>query len=105
MRNVTRITQEGKIRPIRRRAADATPAVNERAGLITLIQTLIPLDLQAVGDAVEAEVADLAEGRHSPIGGQPGYVRWCQQQGSAYLLDQKLPITYTRVLDGRRNVE
>lgn len=105
MRNVIRITQEGKVRPIRRRAADAIAAVDERAGLITLIQTLIPLGLQAVGDVLEAEVTDLAGERYSRTGGQPGYVRWCQQQGSVYLLDQKLPITYTRVRDGRRNVE
>src|SRR5574338_1135087 len=105
MRNVIRITTEGKVRPVRRRAADAIPAVDERASLIALIQTLIPLGLQAVGDVLEAEVTDLAGERYSRTGGQPGYVRWCQQQGSVYLLDQKLPITYTRVRDCRRNME
>ena len=105
MRNVIRLTKEGKVRPIRRRAVDAIPAVDERASLIALIQTLIPLGLQAVGDVLEAEVTDLAGERYSRTGGQPGYVRWCQQQGSVYLLDQKLPITYTRVRDCRRNVE
>ena len=105
MRNVIRITTEGKVRPIRRRTADAIPAVDERASLIALIQTLIPLGLQAVGDVLEAEVTDLAGKRYSRTGGQPGYGRWGQQQGSVYLLDQKLPITYTRVRDCRRNVE
>ena len=105
MRNVIRITKEGKVRPLRRRAADAIPAMDERAGLIALIQTLIPLGLQAVGDVLEAEVTDLAGERYSRTGGQPGYVRWCQQPGSVYLLDQKLPITYTRVRDYRRKVE
>ena len=105
MRNVIRITTEGKVRPIRRRAVAAIPAVDERASRIALIQALIPLGLQAVGDVLEAEVTDLAGERYSRTGGQPGYVHWCQQQGSVYLLDQKLPITYTRVRDGRRNVE
>lgn len=105
MRNVIRITQEGKVRPVRRRALDAIPAVDERASLIALIQTLIPLGLQAVGDVLEAEVTDLAGERYSRRGGQPGYVRWCAQRGSVYLLDQKLPITYTRVRDRLRNVE
>ncbi|MDF0651649.1 MAG: hypothetical protein P0121_09310 [Nitrospira sp.] len=87
MRNVIRITKEGKVRPIHRRAADAIPAVDERASLIALIQTLIPLGLQAIGDVLEVEVTDLAGERYSRTGGQPGYVRWCQQQGSVYLLD------------------
>ncbi|MFY4730670.1 IS256 family transposase, partial [Nitrospira sp. BLG_2] len=105
MRNVIRITTEGKVRPIRRRAVDAIPVVDERASLVALIQALIPLGLQAVGDALEAEVTDLAGERYSRTGGQPGYVRWCQQQGSVYLLDQKLPITYRRVRNRFRNVE
>jgi transposase-like protein len=105
MRTVIRITQEGKVRPIRRRAVDAIPAVDDRASLIALIQTLIPLGLHAVGAVLEAEVTDLAGERYSRTGGQPGYVRWCQQQGSVYLLDQKLPMTYTRVRDRLRNVE
>lgn len=105
MRNVIRITTEGKVRPIRRRAVDAIPAVDERASLVALIQALIPLGLHAVGDALEAEVTDLAGERYSRTGGQPGYVRWCQQRGSVYLLDQKLPITYRRVRNRFRNVE
>lgn len=105
MRNVIRITTEGKVRPIRRRAVDAIPAVDERASLVALIQALIPLGLQAVGDVLEAEVTDLAGERYSRTGGQPGYVRWCQQRGSVYLLDQKLPITYRRVRNRFRNVE
>jgi transposase-like protein len=32
-------------------------------------------------------------------------VRWCRQRGSVYLLDQKLPVTYTRVRDRLWNVE
>ena len=105
MRNVIRITQEGKVRPVRRRALEAIPAVDERASLVALIQALIPLGLQAVGDVLEAEVTDLAGERYSRTGGQPGSVRWGQQRGSVYLLDQKLPITYRRVRNRFRNVE
>ena len=76
MRNVFRITTEGKIRPVRRRALEAIPAVEDRASLVSLIQALIPLGLQAVGDVLEAEVTDLAGERYSRTGGQPGYVRW-----------------------------
>ena len=105
MRNVIRITTEGKVRPVRQRALGAIPAVEDRASLVALIQALIPLGLQAVGEVLEAEVTDLAGERYSRRGGQPGYVRWCTQRGSVYLLDQKLPITYTRVRDRLRNVE
>jgi hypothetical protein len=105
MRNIIRITREDKVRSVRRWAVDAIPAVEDWASLIALIQALIPLGLQAVGEVLEAEVTDLAGERYSRTGGQPGYVRWCQQQGSVYLLDQKLPIIYTRVRDFRLHVE
>lgn len=105
MKKVVRITTEGKVRSVRRRALGAMPAVEDRASLVALIQALIPLGLQAVGEVLEAEVTDLAGERYSRTGGQPGYVRWCHQRGSVYLLDQTLPITYTRVRDRRHNEE
>lgn len=40
-----------------------------------------------------------------PHGGAPGVVGWSAQPGSVYLLDQKLPITYTRVRDRIRKKE
>jgi transposase-like protein len=105
MRTIVRIDKQGKIRPIRRRALDRIPAVDDRASLVALIQAVIPLGLQAVGDVLNKEVTALAGERYSRTGGQPGYVRWCRQRGSVYLLDQKLPITYTRVRDRLRNGE
>jgi hypothetical protein len=72
---------------------------------VALIQALIPLGLQAAGEALKAEVTHLAGPRHSRTEGMPGYVRWCRQRGSIYLLDQKLPITYQRVRDLPRNQE
>ena len=73
---------------------------------VALIQALIPLGLKAVAEALTAEVAALAGERYSRTGGLPGVVRWCQQRGSVYLADQKLPITYRRVRDlpGNREV-
>jgi hypothetical protein len=37
MRNVIRITTEGKIRPVRRRALDAMLAMDDQASLVALI--------------------------------------------------------------------
>jgi len=105
MRNVVRIHKEGKVRSVRRRALAALPTLEDGASLVALIQALIPLGLQAVQEVLEAEVTALAGARYRRMGGQPGVVRWGQQQGSVYLLDQKLPITYTRVRDRLRNVE
>jgi transposase-like protein len=105
MKTVVRITKEGKVRPVRRRALDAIPTGDDRASLVALIQAVIPLGLQAVADVLQHEVTELAGERYSRTGGQPGLVRWGQQHGSVYLLDQKLPITYTRVRDRLRNVE
>ncbi len=105
MRRVVRISKQGKVRPVRRRALAALPAVEDQDSLIALIQALIPLGLQAVHKTLEDEVTALAGERYSRTGGQPGVVRWSAQQGSVYLLDQKLPITYTRVRDRIRKKE
>lgn len=51
------------------------------------------------------DVITFAGARDSRTGGQPGYARWGQQPGSICLLDPKLPITYPRVRDRRRNVD
>jgi transposase-like protein len=105
MSNVIRITKEGKVRPVRRRALDAIPAVADQASLIALIQAVIPLGLQAVGDVLEAEVTKLAGERYRRTDGQSGLVRWGHQQGSVYLLDQKLPIVHPRVRNLARKQE
>ncbi len=81
MCTVIRISKEGKVRPVRRRALRAMPAIEDRASLVALIYALIPLELQTVGDDLEAEVTDLAGERDSRAVGHPGYVRWRQQRG------------------------
>ncbi len=105
MKRVVRLHRQGKVRTVRRRALTALPAVDDQDSLITLIQALIPLGLQAVEEALEKEVTALAGARYSRTGGQPGVVRWGAQQGSVYLLDQKLPITYPRMRDRFRKQE
>jgi transposase-like protein len=73
---------------------------------VALIQELIPLGLQAVEEALAAEVTALAGEWYRRTGGQSGLVRWSRARGSVYLADQKLPITYTRIRDlpGKREV-
>jgi transposase-like protein len=72
---------------------------------VALIQALIPVGLQAVGEALEVEVTALAGARYQRTGRQPGHVRWSQQQGSVYLGDQKLPIRFPRVRNVQTNTE
>jgi len=71
----------------------------ERSVMLSLIQALIPLGLQAVEEALQAEVTKLAGARYAHDDGQPGHVRWGRQAGSIYLADQKLSITVPRVRD------
>jgi len=59
---------------------------------IALIQTLIPLGLQAVAEALQQEVSALAGPRYARDDGRPHLVRWGQQTEAVYLADQKLPI-------------
>lgn len=105
MKSVVRIQRQGKVKLAGPGALAAVPGGADVDSRVALIQALIPLGLEAVADALEAEVVALAGARYSRTGGQPGYVRWSQQTGSVYLLDQKLPIRYTRVRDLRRKVE
>ena len=79
--------------------------IEEIETTVALIQALIPLGLQAVGEALDAEVTALAGTRYCRTGGQAGVVRWGQQRGSVYLADQKLPIPVPRVRDRAANRE
>ncbi len=54
---------------------------------VALIHALIPLGLNAVAEALEAEMTVLAGEQSSRTGGRPGVVRWSRQQGSVYLMD------------------
>ncbi len=105
MKRVFRIQGEGKVKDIGLRGLAEYPAVNDLNPRVAVIQALIPLGLQAVGDLLRDEVARLAGPRYARTGGQPGLVRWSAQGGSVYLLDQKLSMPVPRVRDLRRNQE
>lgn len=68
---------------------------------IALIQALVPLGLEAVGDLLKDEVERLAGPWYSRKSSDALYRRWGKQQGSVFLADQKLPIQVPRV----RNVQ
>lgn len=105
MKSVVRITTQGKSKDGGARDMAVPPEIDEVDTTVALIQTLIPLGLQAAAEALQAEVMRLAGPKHQRRGGIPGYVRWGHQQGSVYLADQKLPITYQRVRDRAHNTE
>jgi len=106
MKRVFRIQGQGKVKDVGLRGLATLPVPESVDTTVALIQALIPLGLTAVAEALKAEVVALAGERYSRTGGIPGVVRWCQQRGSVYLADQKLPITYRRVRDlpGNREV-
>jgi hypothetical protein len=105
MKRVFRIQGEGKVKDIGLRGLGDYRDVDGLDAKVALIQALIPLGLQAVGDLLAEEVTQLAGPRYARTGGQPGLVRWSQQPGSVYLADQKLPTPVPRVRDLARNTE
>jgi transposase-like protein len=105
MKRVFRIQGEGKVKDIGLRGLGDYRNVDGLDAKVALIQALIPLGLQAVGDLLAEEVTQLAGPRYARTGGQPGLVRWSQQHGSVYLADQKLPTPVPRVRDLARNTE
>lgn len=105
MKRVVRLQGKGKLKDRGLRELATHPAIEDVNTTVTLIQALIPLGLRAVGEALATEVTRLVGPRYSRTSGIPGHVRWGHQQGSVYLADQKLPITYQRVRDRRRKTE
>lgn len=83
-------------------AEDVAGSLNSR---VELIQALIPLGLEAVGDVLHQEVTALAGARYQRSGGQPGYARWGSQRGSVFLADHKVAIEVPRVRDRGRDLE
>lgn len=83
-------------------AEDVASSLNSR---VELIQALIPLGLEAVGDVLQQEVTALAGVRYQRSGGQPGYARWGSQRGSVFLADHKVAIEVPRVRDRGRDLE
>ncbi len=87
--------------------ADPQLPISLDDGSVTLamIQALIPLGLQAVEEALQAEVTALAGRRYAHADGCAGIVRWGTQAGSIYLADQKLALAVPRVRDRRQGRE
>jgi transposase-like protein len=105
MKRVFRMHEQGKLKEMGRRTLATVLGSEQIESTVALIQALIPLGLKAVADALDDEVRALAGERYGRVGGQPGLVRWGQQQSSVYLADQKVPVRYTRVRDLPRHTE
>lgn len=105
MKRVFRIQGKGKVKDIGLRGLAEYPQVESLDAKAAALQVLIPLGLSMAHDLFQDEVRQLAGPKHARTGGTPGYVRWTHQQGSIYLLDQKLPVTLPRVRDLPRNQE
>jgi transposase-like protein len=106
MKKVVRITPQGKVEDLGpAHGAGRHPEFDEVDAKVALIQALIPVALNAVGEALQAEITQLAGPRYSRTAGVPGVVRWGHQRGSIYLADQKVPLTYQRARNRRTNAE
>ena len=72
---------------------------------VALLQALIPIALDHVGELLAEEVASLAGDRYARNDGAPARVRWGQQRGSIYLGHQQVGIAVPRVRDRATNTE
>ena len=102
MKRVFRVSKKGKMKPIDLSTLSPPEDLNAK---LALIQSLIPLGLLAVGEALKQEVLALAGERYSRTGGLSGIVRWSQQRGSVFLADQKVAVLYWRLRDRIKNPE
>lgn len=73
--------------------------LDDGTAMLALIQSLIPLGLKAVEEALSREVTVIAGRRYAHEDDHPDIVRWGTQPGSIYVADQKLPIRVPRVRD------
>jgi len=106
MRSVVQIRSGRKPKDVsRKRLAGMPVEPDPRRQRVEMIQALIPIGLEAVGQELKRELEDLTGPRYAREGGREGLVRWGRQSGSVYLLDQKVPVTVPRVRDSRRQVE
>jgi hypothetical protein len=60
MTSVVRIQRQGKVKDVGLRGLASVPAAEDVDSTVALIQTLIPLGLKAVGEALNDEVTALA---------------------------------------------
>jgi len=105
MKRVVRIAGAGKVKAGGRQELAVQPELEAVDARVALIQALIPVALDAVGETLQTELRRLAGPKHSRAGGLPGVVRWGHQQGSIYLADQKIPLSYPRARNRLTNTE
>src|SRR5439155_3064716 len=101
MQTVQRIRRKGHAAWLEPAECGAAPA----EARVALIQALIPPGLEAVAEALEAEVTQLAGARYGRHDARPELVRWGRQRGAVYLADQKVPVVVPRVRDRVQAVE
>jgi len=101
MKKVLRVGEKGKPKL----EAYERPLTGDLETRVNLIQAVIPLGLEAVGEVLAREVEELAGARYSRNGGKPGLHRWGGQGGSIYLGEQKLPIKRPRVRNQKNKQE
>jgi len=100
MKKILQINGKSKVRKAK---AVEVMKLNEYGALevdsrVALIQELIPIGLMHIAEELKREVEELAGERYQR-GGIRGYDRWGEQEGSVYILDQKIPIKVPRVRD------
>ena len=93
MKKILRVKKKGKSEL----ESQEKEMVNDLQTRVELIQALIPIGLEAVGLVLAQEVEQLAGPKYSRKGGEPGHYRWGSEEGSVFLIDQKLPIDRPRV--------
>ena len=105
-KKVRRIRRQGQTTAVIEAKLEELPADQAAVDAkVALIQSLIPLGLLHVAEALQQEVEMLAGPRYARQGGRPGLVRYGRQAGSVYLADQKLAIEVPRVRNLPRNEE
>lgn len=72
---------------------------------VAVLQALIPIALDRVGELLAEEVASLAGPRYARADGARSRVRWGQQRGSIFLGHQKVGVAVPRVRDRGTNTE
>jgi transposase-like protein len=70
---------------------------------VTMVQTLLPLGLQAFQEMIASEVEELIGAKSKP--GKNGVYRWGNASGWIYLADQKVKSPIPRVRDTKRKAE
>ena len=106
MRSLAQKRRRWKAKVVRKR--QALKEMMELGGIddidvrVSMIQALIPAGLEAVNRELQKDVLSLAGAKHAR--GKEN-VRWGRQNGSVYLLDQKVPMEVPRLRNKRHNIE